>query len=296
MQSLFFRRFIKKRAVGAFSLQRKIFKKRVAQLELLYRPFEVDKNPPVWGKKHTKRINNDNFRADSVFVWQKRNYKREQIFQSFKIVQAMDKRKLLDHLQETGEYCVETFYFEGRKISRDIMDSTLELNFLSEYLSTPLERVLDIGAGYGRFASRILECNLAKEVVCIDAIPISTATSEIYLASKIKDKKAYVLGLHERDELLGKKFDLAVNIHSFPEMSLIEVDYWARQLRRLGIEWLFVVPNGSNLSLNDGTDFESVLLNHGYKVHTSRDKYSIGDCNTGLFYPAKYFLLKAFQI
>jgi 2-polyprenyl-3-methyl-5-hydroxy-6-metoxy-1,4-benzoquinol methylase len=72
---------------------------------------------------------------------------------------------------------VESFTFEGRLVSRDLIDSIIEISYLEEKLQmskTERFRILDIGAGYERFAKSIQEGFTNIEVSCIDAIPLSS--------------------------------------------------------------------------------------------------------------------------
>ena len=271
---------------------RRKFRSRVRYLDRLYKEKQATRTSPVWTKSHTRRVNNENFRSDNVYVWQKRNYNYSDIMNSYIEVKNLDNRNLLGTLEELGTFGVEVFDYGGKKFSRDLMDSVLEINFLADYLSMPLRRVLDIGAGYGRFASRLLECNFASEVFCIDAIAKSTAISEIYLTNYIKNGKVRIIGTHERAELRKFQFDLAVNVHSFSEMSLSEVESWATLLGKLDVNWLFVVPNGKNLALNNGTDFEGILSENGFEVKIKRDKYFMAGNETRQYYPSTFYLLK----
>ncbi len=131
------------------------FRLRVRYLDRLYKQKGGSRTSPVWTKSHTRHVNNENFRSDNVYVWQKRNYNYSDIINSYIEVKNLDTRNLLDTLKELGTFGVEVFDYGGSKFSRDLMDSVLEINFLADYLSMPLSRVLDIGAGYGRFASRL---------------------------------------------------------------------------------------------------------------------------------------------
>ena len=60
----------------------------------------------------------------------------------------------------------------------------------------------------------------------------------------------------------------------------------------LEIDYVFVVPNGPQLTLNDGTDFSRVFQDHGYTVIAESKKYEIQEFEKFGIYPASYFLLK----
>ena len=268
------------------------FENRVSELNDIYSQYDPMQHIPIWSKTHTRGINLKNFRADNVYVWQKRNYRKQVLIDSFRKVVESDKNNLLELISEDGRFGVEKYSVDGKVFSRDLADSVLEINFLLDNLPKKPDRVLDIGAGYGRFARRSLECGFAKEVYCIDAIGLSTALSEFYLSPQIANGSAKVVYFHEQNELYSQEFDLATNMHSFSEMSLTQVEKWIDLVSNLAVPWIFIVPNGPTLSLNDGTDFAHLLLRRGYSIHTRRDKYPDSTPDFLKFYPATYYLLK----
>lgn len=287
-----FKKNILKKPFSKLDIRAVNFENRVAYLSNIYSQFDPDYLQPVWNYKHTQGISLRNFRADNVYVWQKRNYRKKTLLESFRKVIQSDEHNLLEFMSEDGSFGVEQYDVDGKTFSRDLADSVLEINFLMNHLPKQPLRVLDIGAGYGRFARRCLECGFAKEVFCIDAIAISTALSEFYLAPQIANGSAKVVCFHHQDFLYSQEFDLATNIHSFSEMSLTAVEKWVDLVAKLEIPWLFIVPNGPDLSLNDGTDFFHLLQRRGYNIHTRRKKYFNSTfCNQD-FYPAIYYLLK----
>jgi 2-polyprenyl-3-methyl-5-hydroxy-6-metoxy-1,4-benzoquinol methylase len=61
-------------------------------------------------------------------------------------------------LEEDDDFGAEVFDFHGKVVSRDLLDSIIEINFLDRHLGFSSRRavnVLDIGAGYGRLAHRM---------------------------------------------------------------------------------------------------------------------------------------------
>jgi hypothetical protein len=142
--------------------------------------------------------------------------------------------------------------------------------------------VVDIGAGYGRLAHRMVECVPGlKRYLCVDAIPESTFLSDIYLRYRKVDHKAVVLPLDEVAERLPQERpDLAVNIHSFSEMPIAAIDAWIGLLARSGVPALLIVPNEGDqlLSLEDDVvrlDFSPVLRKHGYVLEAREP--TVGD-------------------
>jgi hypothetical protein len=101
--------------------------------------------------------------------------------------------------------------------------------------------------------------------------------------------------VYELDEFISlqkNRFKLAVNVHSFSEMSLASIEVWVNFLVEKQIDYLFIVPNGSSLSLNDGTDFSFLLAKAGFEIIDNSPKYSDLDFNKFGIYPSSYFLLK----
>jgi putative sugar O-methyltransferase len=218
------------------------------------------------------------FRGDNAYVWQLRQLgdnARLKFFLLMQYVQALDTHKLLDRTSEDGAFGCWTFDFqELPTASRDLLDSVNEMYFLDrhwELLSRTDFTVLDIGAGYGRLAHRMVECvpGLTR-YLCVDAIPESTFLSSHYLRYREVGHKAAVLRLDEMEAgLATERPDLAVNIHSFSEMPLSAIEAWIGLLARLGVPALMIVPNEGDklLSLEDDylrLDFGPVLERHGY--------------------------------
>ena len=249
----------------------------------------------VWTDKHTQKIDLANFRSDNVYVWQKRNLTIENYLVSYLLTRIADKADLLAQLSENGNYGVEFFEFSSRKISRDLLDSVLEINFMIDMVgldSLAKFRVLDIGAGYGRLGRNLARVFPEMKIGCIDAIPLSTAISEYYLGEEIERGQIKVYSLSQLDELANSSFDLAVNIHSFSEMSLSSVEDWIGFLKKAKVPRVFIVPNPKELRLNSGEDFRGIFERFGYKVSTVRSKFLEGIPEKFLLYPSNYFYLE----
>ena len=160
-------------------------------------------------------------------------------------------------------------------VSRDLLESVNEINFLDRklgVLSKAPFHILDIGAGYGRLAHRMSEAHdRLDDYCCVDAIPESTFVSAYYLRYR-KAEAARVVPLdHVERDLIGRSFDLAVNIHSFSECTYSAVAWWASLLTRFQVDNLLVIPNEPNdlLTLeSDGTrrDFMPLLAGAGFRL------------------------------
>jgi SAM-dependent methyltransferase len=183
-------------------------------------------------------------------MWQQRRMGdlRLKLFVYLRYLEQLDDRKLLWALGEDGAFGCWTYqYAEHPRVSRDLLDSVNELYFLDRVWGL-FDRtefsVLDVGAGYGRLAHRMTAAvpGLAH-YYCVDAVPESTFLCEYYLRYREVPATASVVPLDELDRLPVGGIDLAVNIHSFSEMSGAAIDAWLDVLVRLDVPNLLVVPN-----------------------------------------------------
>lgn len=265
-----------------------------ANLANTYRNLGLKHGDGVWNERHLNNFDVMKFRGDNVYVWQTRVFQEIHFFVSYLFALKVDKLGLHNKLTETGSYGVETFNFDGKLVSRDLIDSIIEINYLEEKLQFSKSsnfHILDIGAGYGRFAKRIQEGFSNIEVSCIDAIPLSTCLSRVYLESEIITGKVTVHQLNTINVIQEGAINLAINIHSFSEMSLSSVVSWVNFLLEKKVENIFIVPNGSGLALNDGTDFGGIFEEAGYQIASVDDKFGDPDFTRFGIYPSKYFLL-----
>lgn len=261
----------------------------------IYHNLGLEHGGGVWNKKHLDSFDVMKFRGDNVYVWQTRVFQEIHFFVSYLYTRKVDKLGLHNKLIETGSFGAETFSFDGKLVSRDLIDSIIEINYLEEKLQISKAkdfRILDIGAGYGRFAKRIQEGFSNIQVSCIDAIPLSTCLSRVYLEAEMKAGKVKIYQLNTLDEVQTGAINLAINIHSFSEMSMTSVKSWVNFLVEKKIENIFIVPNGSSLALNDGSDFGGIFEKAGYRIASLDDKFSDPDYSRFGIYPSKYFLLK----
>jgi len=271
------------------------FATELKNLEDKYQRLRLSHNGGVWAKNHLKNFDLNKFRGDNIYVWQTRLYSEINYFISYLYALSVDAMGLKEKFREVDSYGVESYKFQGKAVSRDLIDSIIEINYLEELLhlsNIPNLQIIDIGAGYGRLAFRLVEAYPLVEVACVDAIPLSTCISRIYLKDYIESKRIQVYQLDELNLIAKNKINLAVNIHSFSEMSLQSIAGWIEFLVEKEIEYLFIVPNGSHLTLNDGTDFSCLLTDAGFKVIDTRTKYRDSDFYRFGIYPSTYFLLR----
>lgn len=244
----------------------------------------------VWTRQHVDSgINLQFFRGDNAFVHQIRGGSTEAGYLlTARHVERADKLGLLGILAEDSLFGIYSFSFDDRMtISRDLLDSILEINFLEQTLgisSRPGLNVLDIGAGYGRLAHRLVTSfpQMGK-VFCTDVVPESTFIAEFYLRYRGVDRRAIVVPVDEVEALTAsQKIDLAVNVHSFSECTMAGVCWWLDLLRRHSVRHLMIVPNaddhgGERLLTTEGdgvrVDFRPALESRGFRLVAKQAKY-----------------------
>jgi FkbM family methyltransferase len=218
------------------------------------------------------------FRGETLITWHYREAPEatERKYRALLAhVRSRDTLGLLGRLEEDGLFGCWSYAFDGGpRVSRDLLDSVLELTFLDGALGLSQHdgfSVLDVGAGYGRLAHRAVTAFPELVWCCVDGVPESTFLAEYYLRFRGVTPAAYVTPLHEISDLPPRGFDLAVNVHSFPEMPLAAVRWWLELLADLDVPYLFIVPNGPNrlTSLEaDGSrlDLMAALAAAGYEL------------------------------
>ena len=246
---------------------------------------------PVWTDDLLATADLCHFRGDNPYVFQLRGRNLNELgyalsYYCARRVGEIERLGLLDRLEEDGLFGVHTFTIDGRRVSRDLLDSALELAFLERHLGIsrgPLRTVLDIGAGYGRLAHRA--ATAFPETVrwlCTDAIPTSTYLCEYYLAYRGLVGRARAVPLHELAARVPPgSVDIAVNVHSFSECPPAAIDAWLAFLAAARVGHLMVVPNAASASgpdgitmlTNAGEDFSVLVRKHGYRLVANEPKY-----------------------
>lgn len=179
-----------------------------------------------------------------------------------------------------------TWTIDGKIHTRDLLDSIVEIGFLDRHLNISQRRlrILDIGAGYGRLAHRLVQAFPGKvDVLCVDSVAVSTFLSEFYLRYRGASPQAAVVPLDEFEEGLARNpIDVAVNVHSFSECPMSAIEGWLDLLVRYRIPRLVVVPNAMD---NGGTrplsretdgawlDLMALFRAKGYKLEITEPKY-----------------------
>jgi hypothetical protein len=234
-----------------------------------------------WSEERLEaRVNLEYFRGDNLYIWQYREWPRATVMKYFIFMQHLkqqDQSGLLAKLGEDGAFGCWTFRYPGHEaVSRDLLDSANEIQFLDRHLGVLSQkglRVLDIGAGYGRMAYRLSQAATGlRDYCCVDAIAESTFLCEYYLRFRGCLPPARVLPLPEVDSALKPdSFDLALNIHSFSECTHAAIAWWVERLQRLRVPHLLVVPNDPLELLSTETDgskrnFRPLIEQAGYEL------------------------------
>ena len=181
-----------------------------------------------------------NFAANPVYVEQ--NSQSEEEFRAVaEVVRDLGPidEKGKDRDAAFGGRLVETCL---GKVTRMWLDSNIEIHFVMRHLPK-LEklRVLDIGAGYGRLA--VSFSPMCDSYTCVDAVPISTAVCSEYCNRFAPNVEVIPIGTFS-ESYPSREFDLAVNVHSWNECTMEQVENWLAVLVEMKVPHLFTVSHG----------------------------------------------------
>lgn len=253
---------------------------RLVDLKARYAAFDKAVTTPlIWTDEHLSSEEMLYFRGDNPYVWQVRQAGINIMAYALTTyyLQSIDHLGLMEKLVEDDHFGAYTFDVAEKKVSRDLLDSIAEIYFLEKHLGISSHAdlsVLDIGAGYGRLAYRMVSAlpNIDR-YLCTDAFPKSTFISEYYIRFRDVDK-AKVVPLDEIEQALSRAtVNLAINIHSFSECRIEAIDWWVSLLAKHHVQYLMIVPNSDALETNDGIDFTTVINSHGYQLKAKEPKY-----------------------
>jgi hypothetical protein len=225
------------------------------------------------------------FRGHSAYVWSYGSFSSHgrldamatklRYFVFAACAKTKDSMELLQTLHEDDAFGCIAFTYPGvGKVSRDLLESVIEINFLHKYVNALARddlRILDVGAGYGRMAHRMLEANSRiRSYTCVDAVAESTFLCEFYLKYRGLEDRVQVVPMDELEQRLSS-YDLALNIHSFSECTYASIEWWLRKLKQLQVRYLMIVPNSPTRFLStevDGNrrDFAPLLEELGYEL------------------------------
>lgn len=241
--------------------------------------------PSVWTDDLVKSDDIQYFRGDNAYVWQLRGQNMSEINYVLTkyYVNSIDKLGLLDKLTEDNYFGAFDFSIDSKTVSRDLLDSIIEINFLEKHLNLSARNnlcVMDIGAGYGRLAHRMTSAlpNIST-YLCTDAVAYSTFISEYYLRFRKLGEKTKVVPLDEIETTLEHQpVDIAINIHSFSECTMAAINWWLSLLTKHQVRYFMIVPNaglhgGQSLLTNEGHDIQKVVEAQGYRLIAKEPKY-----------------------
>lgn len=165
----------------------------------------------------------------------------------------------------------------GRTISQDLAMSTLELNIVARWVDlSKVQRVAEIGAGYGRLAYVFLKYRPQLEYNIFD-IPPALAVSQIYLAGVFGDNRVApqwrenptkssapirICLAHQLEYVPDGSLDLMINISSFDEMAFPQVENYFALIERKCRGWVYLKGHALNRGGN-----RSGLSNFPYRRH-----------------------------
>lgn len=273
---------------------------RLRELQTRYADFNSGVTAPLtWTDTYVRPEEMLHFRGDNAYVWQARTMSMNIMAYALTMYYAksIDDLGLLENLEEDDYFGVHNYAIDDRLVSRDLLDSISEIYFLEKHLNVSSHAnlsVLDIGAGYGRLAHRMISSlpNIAQ-YLCTDAYPISTFISEYYLRFRNLERKAKVVPLDEIEHVLGSSaVDIAVNIHSFSECRISAIEWWLSLLAKRRIRNLMIVPNPPDLRTNDGIDFGNIIEKHGYQLVAKDPKYRDPVVHEFAINPSYYYLFE----
>ena len=278
---------------------------RLVQLKNDYQKF-LTKNfkKGLWTEDYLKSEDLLFFRGDNPYLYQKRGNQLS-IFAyliTYFWFKSNYKNDRISLFNEENSFGVYNYVIDEKNITRDLLDSLNEITFLKENVFKNFEnkvKVLEIGAGYGRLAKWLTKnTKFIEHYYCIDGIPESTFISEYFLKKYHKIDKVTVVPIDRKESLTeNDNITLAINIHSFSEMSFDFVKFWIKELTRLKVLFLFIVPNaghkykGDLLSF-DKVNFKNLLESNGYELILKRAKYLDPYVQKYGLNPTIYYLFK----
>ncbi|MGI9237764.1 MAG: putative sugar O-methyltransferase [Woeseiaceae bacterium] len=259
---------------------------RLMELQGRYDAFDLSATTPlIWSKGYVTPDDIQYFRGDNAYVWQLRGKNMNILSYALTTYYAIyiDSMSLYSSLSEDDDFGIFLFTINDRQISRDLIDSIIEIYFLEKHLNISKIKnlnILDIGSGYGRLAHRMVSAlpNI-NSYLCTDGVAVSTFICEFYLKHRGVDDKAVVVPIDEIEFNSDiESVDLAINIHSFSECQLDAIDWWVSTISAKRIKYAFIVPNatietGNVLATNDGKDFSYIFEKYGYKMIAKEPKY-----------------------
>jgi hypothetical protein len=273
---------------------------RLRELQGRYSNFNEDVTTPfVWTDSYVSPDDILYFRGDNAWVWQLREGNLNELGYALTTyyLKSIDKLDLFKSLAEDDLFGNYSFLVDNAFVSRDLLDSINEIYFLERHLNISSANnlnILDIGAGYGRLAHRMLNAlpNI-NQYFCTDAFPISSFICEYYLRYRHLEDRAKVTPLDRIEDVLrNNSIDIAVNIHSFSECRTSAIEWWLSILAKYKVKNLMVIPNPPELRTNDGIDFGNIIEKYGYSMVAKDPKYLDPVVQKYGINPSNYYLFE----
>ena len=279
---------------------------RLKELKARYRACEIAATQhSLWTDSYLEEeVSLAYFRGDSAYVWQHRDQNTKG--RCLDVAAYLDARQCWWGLHEEGGFGAYVFQDPmGRIISRDLLDSAVEIDFLERHLNISTKddfQILDIGAGYGRLALHLTRA-LPKlgPIYCTDAVAESTFLAEYYLRHHALNR-AEALPIDKVESVLkSTTVTLATNIHSFSECSLAAIDWWLHLISTSEVPYLMLVPNadkhgGTRLlsTESDGSerDYRVVIEAHGYELIAEDPKFLDPSLQAHGVSPTRHYLFE----
>lgn len=259
---------------------------RLLELRKLYSGLDPDVGTPLlWTEKFAAKPNLIHFRGDNMWIHQRNSqYLHERTYSlATYYALANDRLGLMKTFSEDGAFGAVTFAVADQCVSRDLLDSSLEIDFLDRHLHLAGRKdysILDIGAGYGRLAHRVMTAFPSWSMYrCTDVVAESSFVCEYYMRYRGLENRVKLVPATEIDrELSSTHIDLAINVHSFSECTLQAVGWWINRLANHGVTHLLIVPNAGNhggqlLCNNVGEDMLPIVEKNRYKLIARESKY-----------------------
>ena len=279
---------------------------RLVELEARYRAFDVPATRhSLWTDAYLEsEVALGYFRGDGAYVWQYRDLNtQDKILRTAAYIDARDAWRGLEEPGGYGAYLFEDA--NGRLLSRDLIDSAVEIDFLERTLglsTRPGVNILDIGAGYGRMGLHLTRAYpKIGRVLCADGVAQSTFLAEYYLAARGAARAEAIPIDALRAALKETPVFLATNIHSFSECDLAAVTWWLDLLVAHDVPYLMVVPNadehGGTRMLTtepDDTqlDYRAAITERGFVCVADSPKYLEEAVQTGGVSPTRHVLFR----
>ena len=218
---------------------------------------------------------------------------------AYEYAASHDRLGALAKFSDDGAFGGLRFRVGGRVVSSDMIDSSLQLNFIARHCGFHLSdqlTLLDIGAGWGRLACRFLELFPRGFAFALDAVPFPSFLAQRYLEYRGVFDRAVTGSRTKLDTARPGAFQIAANVHSWSEAPLASIDLWLSKLDALQVPFLFFVPHGlPAVSLEKdgpGQLIVPAILAHGWRVLVDEPKYgsSLQRQRAGLYPTAHYYL------